>query len=95
MSDDITTMRVVIGGQVQGVGFRDFVCREASGLGLNGWVRNRRDGTVEAVISGDDRKVKDLIQKCTRGPASARVTHIDLEKTNPPAEQGFSPRPTL
>ena len=91
---EITTMRLVIGGRVQGVGFRAFVVREASALGLQGWVRNRADGTVEAVVSGDDGKVKTLIGKCTRGPASAHVTHIDMESVPAPSETTFVAKAT-
>ncbi len=95
MSGEITTMRLVIGGRVQGVGFRVFAMREAGALGLKGWVRNRSDGTVEAVVSGADDKVKTFITKCTRGPAAARVTHIDMESVEPPEEAGFVSKPTL
>ncbi len=93
--DDITTMRLMIVGRVQGVGFREFVMREARALGLKGWVRNRSNGSVEAVASGPDDKIKAFVGKCTRGPAAARVAHIDLERTEPPAEQDFIAKPTL
>ena len=93
--DDITTMRLMIVGRVQGVGFRAFAMREAQALGLKGWVRNRSDGSVEAVVSGSDQTIKDFVGKCTRGPAAARVAHIDLERTDPPAEAGFIAKPTL
>lgn len=95
MSDDeITTMRLIIVGRVQGVGFRAFAMREAQALGLKGWVRNRSDGSVEAVASGSDQAIKDFVGKCTRGPAAARVTHIDLERVDPPDEKGFVSKPT-
>jgi len=95
MSDDITTMRLVIAGRVQGVGFRAFAVREARALGLKGWVRNCPDGTVEAVVSGADDKVKTFVGKCTRGPTSAQVAHIDMESVAPPSETDFVAKATL
>jgi acylphosphatase len=97
MSDDsdITTMRLMIVGRVQGVGFRAFAMREAQALGLKGWVRNRADGSVEAVATGPTQAIKDFVGKCTRGPAAARVAHIDLESVESPEETGFVSKPTL
>ena len=92
---EITTMRLSIAGQVQGVGFRAFVVQEARALGLKGWVRNCADGTVEIVVSGADDKVKTFVGKCTRGPSSAQVTHIDMESVAAPAETDFVAKPTL
>ena len=63
---------VVVRGRVQGVGYRAFVEDEALRLGLEGWVRNRRDGTVEAVFSGADEAVAAMIEACRRGPSAAR-----------------------
>ena len=68
---------VVIRGRVQGVGFRAFVEDEATRLGLQGWVRNRRDGTVEALFSGPAETVRQIIQRCREGPRGARVDAID------------------
>jgi len=68
---------VVIRGRVQGVGFRAFVEREAQKRAIEGWVRNRRDGTVEAVFSGDDATVADMIEACRRGPRHSRVDALD------------------
>jgi acylphosphatase len=68
---------VVIRGRVQGVGYRDFTEREALGRGLAGWVRNRRDGAVEAVLAGPPALVADMIAACRRGPFNARVDAID------------------
>ena len=95
VGQEITTMRLVIAGRVQGVCFRDFAVREARALGLKGWVRNRSDGSVEAVASGPDDKIKAFVGKCTRGPTSARVTHIDMESVPPPSETDFVAKPTL
>jgi acylphosphatase len=93
--DDVTTMRLIIAGRVQGVGFREFARREARALGLKGWVRNRADGSVEAVVMGPTQAIKDFVGKCTRGPLAAQVAHIDLERTDLPEETDFVFRPTL
>jgi acylphosphatase len=68
---------VIIRGQVQGVGYRAWVEDTALIRGLDGWVRNRRDGTVEAVFAGTPAEVAGMIEACRHGPASARVTAID------------------
>ena len=67
----------VLRGRVQGVGFRAFVEREALKRGLEGWVRNRRDGSVEAVLAGDADAVAAMIEACRRGPMGARVDTLD------------------
>jgi acylphosphatase len=77
MSDRI--VRATITGRVQGVGFRAFVEREARARNLNGWVRNRRDGSVEAVFSGPADVVNDMLSACSRGPSYSRVDHVDIE----------------
>ncbi len=66
---------VLIRGRVQGVGFRAFVEREALRRGLEGWVRNCRDGSVEAVFAGEAGIVADMIEACRRGP---RASHVDI-----------------
>ena len=66
-----------IHGRVQGVGFREAMHREAHRRGLNGWVRNCSDGTVEAVIAGDDVAVAAMLDWCRKGPPLARVEKID------------------
>ncbi len=71
---------LVMRGRVQGVGYRAFVEHEALRLGLEGWVRNRRDGTVEAVLSGADDVVAVMIDACRRGPPAARVEAVDAEE---------------
>ncbi len=63
-----------ISGRVQGVGFRYFVVRAARELGLTGWVRNRHDGSVEAMVAGEAAAVDALIDSARRGPAQAMVT---------------------
>jgi acylphosphatase len=82
--------RLVIAGQVQGIGYRDWMVRKARELGVSGWVRNRRDGTVEALIAGDIAAVEELSRMCRRGPRMAEVSSISEELAEPPAEPGFS-----
>jgi|SRR6185312_7286602 len=72
-----TISRVIIRGQVQGVGYRAFVQHEAERRRLRGWVRNRRDGSVEAVFAGVRDAVEAMIEACRRGPAAARVSALD------------------
>ncbi len=83
-----------ISGRVQGVGFRDWLVMTASGLELSGWVRNRLDGTVEALIAGNEETVELCIRACTRGPRFAAVDHIEERVTDPPETQGFIMLPT-
>jgi acylphosphatase len=73
-------VRLTIHGRVHGVGFRAFVEHEAVQRGLDGWVRNRRDGSVEALIAGDERRVEEMIAACRRGPSGARVDRIEVEE---------------
>jgi acylphosphatase len=75
-------VHVVIRGRVQGVGYRAFVEDEASRRRLRGWVRNRRDGAVEAVFSGPSAVVAAMIEACRRGPFSARVDTIEQRKAH-------------
>jgi acylphosphatase len=69
---------VMVRGRVQRVGYRAFVEDEALRLGLEGWVRNRRDGTVEAVFSGSDDIVARAVEACRRGPSAAHVDAVDV-----------------
>jgi acylphosphatase len=71
---------VVARGRVQGVGYRAFVEEEALRCGLEGWVRNRRDGTVEAVFSGADGTVAAMLEACRRGPPAAWVEAVDAQE---------------
>jgi acylphosphatase len=70
--------RVIVEGRVQGVFFRAHTQDMALGLGLKGWVRNRRDGRVEALFEGDKAMVEQMIQWCHRGPPEASVTKVHL-----------------
>jgi acylphosphatase len=69
-------INLLIRGRVQGVGFRFAFASQADELGLTGWVRNRADGTVEAVISGDATAVEAMLSWARRGPPAARVTDV-------------------
>ncbi|WP_426958826.1 acylphosphatase [Muricoccus radiodurans] len=83
-----------ITGRVQGVGYRDWLVREATAAGLEGWVRNRTDGTVEALLSGEESAVGSILLAARRGPAAARVDRIEETFAPPPDEPGFHRRPT-
>jgi acylphosphatase len=86
---------VVISGRVQGVGYRDWALTTGQRLGLTGWVRNRRDGTVEALLVGEDSAVGEMIEACRQGPAMARVDTIDVDPLDLDVlPEGFSIRPT-
>jgi acylphosphatase len=93
--DELTHLRVRIEGQVQGIGYRDFVVDMARRMGVNGWVRNRSDGTVEALVSGKNADVERLVGQMSRGPQGSRVTSYELHRAEPATEPGFRRRPTL
>jgi acylphosphatase len=87
---------ITVEGKVQGVGFRANTNRMANQLGLKGWVRNLRDGGVEIVAEGDPEIIERLIQWCHRGPTSAFVSKVSVEKTDATGEfRGFSIKSTL
>jgi len=71
-------VHVTISGRVQGVGYRAWTVATARGMGLNGWVRNRRDGTVEAVFTGPADQIETMIAACRKGPLVARVTDVSV-----------------
>jgi acylphosphatase len=81
---------VVIRGAVQGVFFRVETRDRARSLGVAGWVRNARDGTVEAAFEGDDEQVESMVDWCRRGPAGARVEAVEVAWAEPEGEDGFS-----
>lgn len=85
---------LVVHGRVQGVWYRGWAVETARALGLTGWVRNRGDGTVEAVVAGDAAAVSRFIAEAHRGPAAARVTAIDVSDCPPQDFDGFGQRPT-
>jgi acylphosphatase len=77
--------QVTIRGRVQGVGYRAWLEFTAQGLGLDGWVRNRRDGSVEALLAGPARVVAEMIALCRQGPSAARVDGVVDEAGHPDA----------
>ncbi|HEX2581331.1 MAG TPA: acylphosphatase [Dongiaceae bacterium] len=87
--------RLRISGRVQGVGFRDWFARAARQRHVEGWVRNRIDGTVEALCVGEAEDVEALIQAAHAGPALARVTAIDVTPAEGIVAEGFRKLPTV
>lgn len=90
-----TTVHVVISGRVQGVWFRGWTEREAAAREITGWVRNRHDGTVEAVFQGAQEDVTAMIEGCWRGPPAAKVTDVQVQKTELTDLPNFRPLPTI
>lgn len=87
--------RLTISGRVQGVGYRDWAITTGQRLGLTGWVRNRTDGAVEALIVGDEAAVGQMIEACRRGPPMARVDGIDVDPVDLDIlPEGFTQLPT-
>lgn len=93
MSDN-RTVRIRITGHVQNVAFRDWMQRTARALGVAGWVRNRRDGSVEAVVSGAPDLVADMLELCRRGPPAAQVGDVAILAEEDENPSGFEIRPT-
>ena len=91
----MSAKRLIISGRVQGVGFRAWLEERARRLDLAGWVRNRSNGTVEALVAGDSAAVEELLRACRRGPRLAQVARIDEELAEPPDRPGFACLPTL
>jgi len=79
----MVTRRLTIHGRVQGVFYRGWSVAAARSLGLNGWVRNRRDGSVEAVFAGDEQAVAEMVKLCRRGPDAARVASVEEQPAGP------------
>jgi acylphosphatase len=78
----VKTLHLVIHGRVQGVFFRDSMRHEAQRLSINGWVRNRNDGTVEAAVQGDPAAVEEIVLWAHRGPQHASVERVEIEPGN-------------
>jgi acylphosphatase len=83
-------VRVVVRGRVQGVFFRDTTRRRAAQRGVNGWVRNRPDGSVEAVFEGSRDDVESLVEFCREGPRGASVEEVERYDEDPEGLAGFS-----
>ena len=86
--------RLVITGRVQGVGYRAWAIATARRLGLRGWVRNRSDGAVEALVAGSEEAVAAMLAACRRGPAAARVVAVEVDDGEEDGSIGFTARPT-
>ena len=87
--------RLTITGRVQGVGYRDWALTTGQRLGLTGWVRNRGDGAVEALVVGEEDAVGHMIEACRRGPPLARVDQIDVDPVDLDIlPEGFTQLPT-
>ena len=87
---DPLSVRVLIFGRVQGVGYRASTVQKARQLGLQGWVRNRADGSVEAIFEGEKTAVKRMIQWCHGGSTAASVDEVKVEPTERKGLQGFT-----
>ncbi|MBL8590130.1 MAG: acylphosphatase [Methylobacteriaceae bacterium] len=87
-------LRVVVAGRVQGVGYRAWTEAAARRRGLAGWVRNRLDGSVEALLAGEEAALDAMLEAMRRGPPAARVDDLTVEDAEAPAAPGFEVRPT-
>lgn len=90
--DEASTIarHVRVTGRVQGVFFRGWTKEQADALGVDGWVRNRPDGSVEALLSGDEQVVVSLIGRMRRGPPAANVTRLEANEATPAPGKGFA-----
>lgn len=86
------TRRIIVRGRVQGVFYRNWTVSEARGLDLDGWVRNRSDGTVEILACGDEAAVAALIARCRVGPTAAKVEQVEAEPADEACGRGFEKR---
>jgi acylphosphatase len=91
-STQTRTVQVLISGRVQGVWFRGWTQETARGLGLDGWVRNRRDGNVEAVFSGPSDSVARMLRLCGEGPPGAGVADVEIVQEGGEAPRGLEVR---
>jgi acylphosphatase len=87
-------IRIRIHGRVQGVWYRGWTVETAAALALDGWVRNRRDGTVEALLAGSAEAVRSMIERCRAGPPAARVRRFEVPVETGRVEAGFRQLPT-
>lgn len=89
----MTIKRILVSGRVQAVGFRDWIVRTARTENITGWVRNRSDGSIEMVASGDEDAVQRFADACREGPERARVDHVEvLPADNEKPGKGFTKR---
>ena len=88
----MTSLRAVVRGMVQGVGFRFYAERSARALGVRGWVRNRADGSVESYAEGEEEAVAEYVRRLERGPAGSRVDGVEVEPADPAGAAAFEIR---
>jgi acylphosphatase len=88
------TVRLRVTGRVQGVGYRLWATRMAARLGLRGWVRNRADGTVEALVTGAPVDIAAMVEACRNGPRGAQVTGVSAAPDRDDGSIGFAALPT-
>lgn len=89
------SVRLLISGRVQGVGFRNWTLKRATRSGVHGWVRNLTSGEVEAVFSGSSDAVNRMIEACWKGPITAKVQHIEVSPWLEPLDASFVRLPNL
>jgi len=95
MEEGYKAVRLQITGKVQGVWFRAWTVKQAEGLGLDGWVRNRTDGSVEALVVGGQENVDVFIRLCHEGPPKAHVTGVSVDAAQGITPKGFVQKPTV
>ena len=83
-------VRIRVTGRVQGVFFRNWTVDAAEALGISGWVRNRRDGSVEILAFGDEAALREFVGRCHRGPDAAQVDQVLVEAAEGDGPQGFT-----
>jgi len=91
----IKVVRVRVSGRVQGVWYRGWTVERATLYGLSGWVRNRADGSVEALFAGHPVAVDAMLGECRRGPPAARVREVQIAPAEWSGEAGFNQRETV
>lgn len=95
MPENLKAAHVRIDGHVQGVWFRGWTVDTATDLGLVGWVRNRRDGSVEALVQGPEDAVDRMVALCRQGPPHAHVVSVQVDAVAATSFEGFVQKPTL
>jgi len=91
--NDLIARHLVVRGRVQGVGYRNYLEYKAGHLGVKGWVRNRRDGSVEAVVQGSLAAIAEMIECAKRGPRAAEVSTVEISNSEDEYDS-FNVRPT-
>ena len=90
----MSAARIIVTGRVQGVGYRWWTERQAKALGLAGWVRNRRDGSVEVFVEGTQRAITTFAEECAQGPPAAKVADVKVEEAAALGTERFTQHPT-